>query len=207
MDTIMGNWKFYLVTLSLLCVSNYAYSYFRLKQSVYYNDYWGNWKEMDDTRIQGNYDGFIIYEDHMHPSDYFFSFQIQGYVTPSKKDIKQHYKTNTWWVYDGYVEYYICDLYPTVVDVFKAKGRLLKDWDINKEYENSLSALKASKMMKGQSYTPIGFKKVRKNATIKIAPYKKVPQVYNIYFDGGGYAIDLNNTKFENGRPIQIIKW
>ena len=62
-------------------------------------------------------------------------------------------------------------------------------------------------MMKGQSYTPIGFKKVRKNATIKIAPYKKVPQVYNIYFDGGGYAIDLNNTKFENGRPIQIIKW
>jgi len=200
--------KVLLIALLLFSVSNLAYSQFRLKQCAYYNGYWGTWKQLNDCKIKGNYDGFIIYEDDKHPSDYIFSFQIQGYIPPSKKDIKQHYKTNTWWVHEGYVEYYICDLYPTIVDVLKDNGRLLREVDLHiLDYDKKLSTLKASKMMKGESFTPIGYTKVRKYATIKIAPYKNAPQVYNIYFDGGGYAIDLNNLKFENGRAIQVIKW
>ena len=140
--------------------------------------------------------------------DIVLSFQINGFVVPSKKDIKKHYKNKIWWEYSGYVEYYICDLYPTVVDVFKEKGRLLREDDLSySDYDRKLSTLKASKMAKGQSFNPIGFKKVRKNAIIKIAPYKKVPQVYNIYFDGGGYAIDLNNLIFIDGKPKQVVDY
>lgn len=192
----------------LLALTNDAYSHFELRQCVCYDGYWGNWKDMNDCRIRGNYDGFIIYEDNKHPSNFFFSFQINGFVVPSKKDIKKHYKNKIWWEYSGYVEYYICDLYPTVVDVFKEKGRLLREDDLSySDYDRKLSTLKASKMAKGQSFNPIGFKKVRKNATIKIAPYKKVPQVYNIYFDGGGYAIDLNNLIFIDGKPKQVVDY
>lgn len=204
----MKSFKFLFIVLSLLSVSNNAYSHFRLRTSVYYNNYWGSWGDLNDCRIKGNYDGFIIYEDDKHPSNYFFSFHINGFVNPSKKEIKKHYKNKVWWEYSGYVEYYICDLYPTVADVFKEKGRLLREFDLSfSDYESKLSALKASKMVKGQSYTPIGFKRVRKNATIKIAPYKKVPQVYNILFDGCGYAIDLKNLIFIDGRPKQVINY
>lgn len=185
-----------------------AYSQYHLKHCCYYNDYWGNWKEFDDCKVKGYYDSFIIYEGSKHPSNYFFKFEIQGYVTPSKKEIKQHYKTKTWWEYYGYVEYYICDLYPTVVDILKEKSRLLREDDLSfYDYDRRLSALKASKMAKGESFNPIGFKKMRKNAIIKIAPYKKIPQCYNIYFDGVGYAIDLNNLIFINGKPKQVIDY
>ena len=34
------------------------------------------------------------------------------------------------------------------------------------------------------------------NATIKIAPYKKHPQMYNIWFDGIGVGIDIRYLKF-----------
>ena len=198
----------FFIIFALLVISNEAYSYFELRDCIYYNGYWGNWKDLNNCRIKGDYDGFIIYEDNKHPSDYFFNFHINGYVAPSKKEIKQHYKTKTWWVYSGYVEYYVCDLFPTAGDSFKENGRLLRDWDLKiLDYDKKLSALKASKMMKGESYTPIGFKKVRKYASIKIAPYKKVPQVYNIYFDGVGYAIDLNNLIFIDGRPKQVVDY
>ena len=200
--------KLLLLAFLLLGVSNVAYSKFYLKHSVYYNGFWGDWKEFRDCTLKGDYNGFYLYEDTKHPSEYFFKFEITGYVAPSKKEIKQHYKANTWWEYKGYVEYYICDVYPTVVDVIKEKGRLLRDYDLLfSEYDRRLATLKASKMTRGENYSPIGFKRIRKSATIKIAPYKKVPQCYNIYFDGGGYAIDLNNLKFEGGKSIQVIHW
>lgn len=200
--------KILLIALLLLGVSDVAYSKFHLKHCVYYNNFWGDWKQFEDCIIKGDYNGFYLYEDNKHPSEYFFKFEISGYIAPSKKDIKQHYKTKTWWEYSGYVEYYICDLYPTVVDIFKEKGRLLREYDLSfSDYNRRLSTLKASKMAKGESFNPIGFKKVRRNAKIKIAPYKKIPQCYNIYFDGGGYGIDLNNAKFENGKTIQVIRY
>ena len=106
-------------------------------------------------------------------------------------------KNNLWWEYQGTVEYYICDLYPTLTDFVKIKYRFLRDFDVNdSEYEKKLSALKASKMLKGQSFTPISFKKIIKQATIKIAPYKKVPRVYNIYTDDCGIALDLRGLYF-----------
>ena len=35
------------------------------------------------------------------------------------------------------------------------------------------------------------------DAIIKIAPYKKRPQCYNIYFDGVAVGIDMENTIFD----------
>lgn len=166
--------------------------------SFYYDGYWGKWDLDSGTKIHGNYGGFVIYSDFdNHPSKYFFKFTINNYVKPEKKEIKKHLKNNLWWEYQGTVEYYICDLYPTLTDFVKIKYRFLRDFDVNdSEYEKKLSALKASKMLKGQSFTPISFKKVIKQATIKIAPYKKVPRVYNIYTDDCGIALDLRGLYF-----------
>ena len=182
------------------CISHAQYSWDNnyVHYSFYYNGYWGEWKYDTGTRIQGNYDGFVIYRYiDRHPSEYFFKFSIYNYGEPSKKEIKNHYKNKTWWEFDGVIEYYVCDLYPTMSDFVKVKQRFLEDWDVNgTEYEKKLSAMKASKMLKGQSFTPIGFKKVSKRATIKIAPYKKVPRVYNIYTDDCGIALDLRGLHF-----------
>lgn len=166
--------------------------------AFYYDGYWGKWKFDSGTKIHGNYSGFVIYSNfHDHPSKYFFKFSIDNYIKPEKKAIKKHFKDKMWWEYQGTVEYYICDLYPTLTDFVKIEYRFLRDFDVSDaEYEKKLSAMKASKMLKGQSFTPIGFKKVSKRATIKIAPYKDVPRVYNIYTDDCGIALDLKGLHF-----------
>ena len=194
----LNNFKRILFSLLMWLISSSLYSQ---DFACYYDGYWGNWRpyagyefHIGEVGITGSYKGFAIYKRGDHPSKYFFNFDITGYAYPSKKDIKQHYKTNTWWVYNGIVEYYVCDVYPTLKDCMRQFKRLLVESDAQgTQYQEKLSLVKASQISQTGRFNAIGFKKVSKNATIKIAPYKEHPKVYNIYIDDVGYAIDLDN--------------
>lgn len=190
----------FIFCVCLTCV-NVAYSQ-DMKLCFFYDGYWGDWNEHSYIKIQGSYNGFIMYHKYSHPSDYFFKFEINHREPPTKKEVKEHEKYKTWWVYSGYVEYYVCDVYPTYKDCVKNFRRFLRKTDLEDEfYQRDLSIIRASCLSKGQSFTPMGYKKVRSNATIKIAPYSHKtmrPMCYNIYFDGFALGIDMYMTYFKD---------
>lgn len=153
----------------------------------WHDGYWGQWKS-HTTRyeffpphyeyiIYGNYSCFIIYKKGNHPSEYIFKFEIDSYSTPDKKTIKYHKKNNLWYEYSGTVEYYVTEKYPTIYAILKA---------FEFPYFNCNSG----------SYDNPCVKRTAR-ATIKIAPYKKRPQCYNIYFDNIGVGIDMEKTYFK----------
>lgn len=200
--------KSFLIRYIVLCslfffsITSFSQAQRGISTAYLYKGYWSKWVDAGknyygtwgESRIglAGEYDHFCIYDQGMHPSDFFFKFRISNYIQPSKKEIKQHYKKKTEWVYSGYVEYYVSDLYPTFEDCLRELKRPLKSKDVETEdYNRKLSVLRASKMSKGLSFSPIGYKKITRPATIKIMPYKKLPQCYNFFFDDVGYAIDL----------------
>lgn len=188
---------FLTVLIFLSCNSLYSQKY-----SCYYDGFWGDWDSYSGpytwgVQFHGGYGGFVVFEKHKHPSEYFFVFKITGYSKPTKKEIKEHRKTNTWWVYNGQVEYYICDVYPTFGDCLKHLKRPLLESDTKgSQYEEKLLIVRANQINQTGRFNKIGLKRVVKNATIRIAPYKEHPRVYNIFFEGIGYAIDLEDTYF-----------
>lgn len=148
-----------------------CYTYSQIKTCEYYDGYWGYWQDHYYVGIHGNYSGFIFYYTKEHPSEYSFKFAINSYVQPDKQEIKRHWKNKEWYEYTGVVEYYLDEENPTIKDV-------LKKWKfpvIHKKYSTQKKIVKA---------------------IIKIAPYKNHPKVYNFWFDGVGFAIDLNNAYF-----------
>lgn len=166
-----------------------------------YDGYWGDWKSCYLWyKIYGSYDGFLIYINGEHPSDYFFNFEIDNRIAPSKKEVKEHTKSNTWWEYTGTVEYYVCDVYPTIKDCFKQFGRPLFKSDLETtEYSNKLSVLRATRIRQQGSFVVKGLTKRTARAKIKIAPYSHKtlkPKVYNIWFDDVGFGIDLGGKYF-----------
>ena len=96
-------------------------------------------------------------------------YQIYGNY--SKEERKNHRKNNIWYEYTGIVEYSVNSDYPTIKDALKSSYTFpcVKNGD--------------------------GYKKTAR-ATIKIAPYKDYPQVYNIWFEDVGIAIDLGAQHF-----------
>ena len=174
-----------------------------LKFAFYYDGYWGDWTDFSSFKIYGSYNGFSINYFEDHPSEYFFSFDIDNRTPPTKDEIKKHRKSNSWWEYTGTVEYYVCDVYPTFKDCIKYFKRPLQKRDIeSEEYKNKLSMLRASYLSKGKTFVPIGYRKITSKATIKIAPYINkdlpFPRVYNLWFDGIGMGIDMYLTFFRN---------
>lgn len=92
-----------------------------------------------------------------------------------KKERKRHLKNNEWYHYSGTVEYYVNDAYPTAEDLAKDCCLVIPNPRTDK-----------SPCVKRQA-----------KCTIKIAPYKKSPEVWNIYFDDIGIAIGTTGIKFE----------
>lgn len=79
-------------------------------------------------------------------------------------------------MYSGTAKYYVCDDYPTIEAAMRANTVIVP-------YE---------------TWRERNRPKVKRttNATIKIAPYKDHPKVYNIWFDNVGLGIDLNDNYF-----------
>ena len=156
--------------------------------SSWRDGYWGKWVYHShpftrpypgisyDYGLYGNYSGFIIYRRTDHPSEYIFKFEANSYSTPDKKTKKFHLKHNLWYEYSGTVEYYVTEEYPTIAAVLKAHEF---------PFFNCNSGSSGNPCVKRTS-----------KAVIKIAPYKKWPRIYNIYFDNVAIAIDLLDSKF-----------
>lgn len=142
-----------------------------------FDGYWSDWKDVSNaTKIKGDYSGFIIYNVNDGPWNYYFKFKIDYFWMPDKKKRREHRKENKWYEYTGVVEYYICDDYPNIYEIFKKyRGPRF----ISKALENGRPT-----------------KKITSRATIKIAPYKDHPKCYNIWFDNVGLGIDLNDLYF-----------
>lgn len=105
----------------------------------------------------------------------YFSFQIDHYVPPTKKELKEHLKSGEWFTYTGIVEYSVNDQYPTAEALAKASTFVIPD--------------------PRKDLTPTVLR--RTSCNISIAPYKKLPACYNIWFDGIGVGIDIQGLTFK----------
>lgn len=138
--------------------------------------YWGEWSNINSYFPQNHYTAygtnaqFIIYDKYNHPSSYFFRVVITNFDFPDAKRKRKHLKTGEWYQYSGYVEY---------VPQRDGKGY-------------SLDAFVRS-FQSGNCYS--NHEKVKTKAIIKIAPYKKEPQTYNVWFDNYGIGLILNWKK------------
>lgn len=175
------------IMLCVFCLFLASITKAQIRTNAYYDGYWGQWKDQwlpslySSTPeefyygLYGNESGFIVYHADDHPSDYVFKFQINNYVAPTKQQIKEHNKRHEWYEYSGTVEYNVVESKPTIKEILKDHGfPIYSDWPGRTE--------------------PIA-KRVA-NATIKIAPYKKHPEVYNIWFDDVAIAIELVYVHF-----------
>lgn len=136
--------------------------------------YWSSWFE-SNLSAYGNYHTISLYDPRFHPSIYVCKFEILNWKTPDKKEIKEHWKNKTWYEYIGTFEYYISDALPSAKAAFLKQGMVAPP-----EY--------------GVDKKPRVKKRV--TATIKIAPYKKHPEVYNVFFDGLGVGFSLDGITF-----------
>lgn len=147
-------------------------------QNVCFN-YMGSWSDWSrtygDIKKYSNGNGYLLDMNGLK----YFSFQITSFFSPTKKELKEHLKTKEWFEVNGIVEYYVNDICPTAKDVAKRNFFVIPNPRVDK--------------------TP----NVRRatSATIKIAPYKNKPEVYNIWFDGIGIGLDVRGLKFEGDKP------
>lgn len=85
-------------------------------------------------------------------------------------------KSGEWYEYSGKVEFYISDDYSDIYEIFKKSKRA------------------AFITKKAMGERPV--KRIVKNATIRVKPYKRQPQVYNIFFDKVGVGINFGKWQF-----------
>lgn len=164
---------------SILCEANY-------QTSLYCNGRWsrwqphGGWNDFHLALLPSNnntmFDGFLLYgrtED-----DRCFEFSIDDYKKPDKKEIKEHWKKKEPFIYSGWAEYYVCEKFPTIEEAFSSRdsGCSLGEIPV---FRPSLDKI--------TDWGP--FIKRRAKATIKIAPYKKYPEYFYIFFDNVGVGI------------------
>lgn len=130
--------------------------------------YWGNWYNPYGMLLQGSYDEFIIYNGSNHPSSYIFKVKIYGMsIEADKQAIKRRIKNKQWYEYRGSVEYY-------------TRNNQI-GFNSQVEYWPRVSP----------SSTEYNVQLNTQPAIIKIAPYKKNPRIYNIFFESYGIGIEI----------------
>ena len=145
------------------CFSQRKFSYSILK-----NGYWGEWENTYSYIAQGSYDEFIIYSSGSHPSTYNFRVKLYSMkLEKDKNERKRRIKNNESYEYSGLVEYYLDYGNYSKIE----KNIILFPQLINSSFPNT--TLYSSP------------------ATIRIAPYKDEPLVYNIFFNNVGVAIQF----------------
>lgn len=119
-----------------------------------------------------NMSGIIL---HSQGGREILSFQINKFTLPDKKARKEHLKSGQWFSFYGTVDYYVNDDYPTAEDLAKNCRLVIP----NPRTDQSPSV------------------KRHTVCEIRIAPFKKEPECWNIFFDGIGIGIDTHNIKFK----------
>ena len=159
----------------------------QISTNSWHDGYWGEWKShtmrftysspIYEYGLSGGKEGIAIYKKGDHPSAFFFRFAITTYfVNPDKKTKKAHIKNDTWYEYQGRVEYYVTEEYPDIVSILRKYE--FPCFNINSGSEGNPCVKRTA------------------NATIKIAPYKDHPRVYNIYFDNVAVGISFDDIWF-----------
>lgn len=142
-----------------------------VKYSVNVDGYWSNWWREDfafygifrscgDVITDGVSD-YAIFPQRELPSNYFLRIHIDNYSQNAN-------------IFDGWVEYYVSETYPTVKSFFSEayKGGRLRVFPRPQWSENTV--------------------KRRAKATIRVVErYRKNPTVLNCWFDNVGLGIDL----------------
>ena len=145
-----------------------------------YGGEWSAWSKSFTTelfsepkvKIYGDGSGVFLYNAGGRE---IFNLKISNYIPPTKQERKDHYKNSQWYEYEGTVDYYVNDKYPTAADLARANTIVSP----NSRTDETPSVMRHAK------------------ATIKIAPYKDNPEVYNLWFDGVGMAVSIQGLHFE----------
>lgn len=157
-----------------------AYSQVSMSTSAYVKGYWTDWKgsyyrvTLQYTKTDASFTGMEIRLLDKQPWDWCFKFEIDNYKKVGKEIRRIHMKNNSWYEYSGWVEYYVCDDYPTI-------QKVLERYQFPHIQPTGDSARA----------------KRRARATIKIAPYENVPKCYNIYFDNIGVGLSFSASLFD----------
>lgn len=147
---------------------------FAQKQCFNYKGQWSSWSSISGNIYHyADESGIILKTNGLQE---YFRFQISNYKPPTKKELKQHIKSGEWFEYEGIVEYYVNDTYPTAEDISKSCYFVMPNprVDITPTIKRSTKCI------------------------IRIAPYKKLPACYNVLFDEIGVGIDIHGVSFEN---------
>lgn len=149
-----------------------------------YRGQWSDWVNLSDGYKKIIYDvgGVWKYNDYSglilksSGGIEFFKFQINNYVPPTKKQLKEHRKNNEWFSYQGTVDYYVSDVFPTAEAFCKASGFVVPN--------------------PRRDETPT----VKRHTVceIRIAPFKKHPELYLIIFDNVGIEISIQGLIWTN---------
>ena len=105
-----------------------------------------------------------------------FAFQIKYFLIPDKKARKACLESGKWYEYKTTIEYYVNDQYPNA-EAFARVNKLVVP---NTRTDRTPCVKKTSECI------------------VKIAPYKKEPELWNIFFYGIGVAISTNGMKFKD---------
>jgi hypothetical protein len=104
-----------------------------------------------------------------------FSFRIANFRLPDKKERKAHEKSGRWFSFSGTVEYYVNDEYPTAEVCAKDNCLVIPN-----AREDKTPSIKR-----------------QTSCEISIAPFKKDPQIWNIFFDGVGIGVSTRGLEFK----------
>lgn len=147
------------------------------------NNVWGDWNTLYDATITGRFSDLMFCQNYTHTSDYYFRVTITNFSIPDKKTKRAHIKQDIWYTYSGYVEY------APYISKFDGSKMI---YEPSNSPEGKLNALKYFyKAPDDDIIFNINRYRRRVKATIKIAPYKNTPEVYNVWFEGFGIGIQL----------------
>ena len=138
---------------------------------TYINKYWGKWQSNTGyvTGRGDSDDSFIIYHADSHPSAYIMKVTVLNMlIEKDKKEMKRRIKSREWYEFYGTVEYFTNPTYPDI-------NKMLLYWPSRVS----------------PSATEPNVKSIVSMAVIKVAPYKNIPETFNILFDGVGIGIQL----------------
>lgn len=183
--------KKFLLTFVLILIGFLGgYSQVVLETSAYINNHWTGWDNqgyLAGSYYRGNFSARMLYDsrtntfyglkfwsDYDSPHEWCFQFYMDNYVKPDNRTRREHDKNKIWYEYSGYVEYYVSDEYPTIEKVLQHFY-----FPMVRPHGDTVRVKRTAR------------------ATIKIAPYKKEPTCFNIYFDGVGVGISFSKWPFE----------
>lgn len=152
--------------------------------SAYIDGMWGKWVDMpqhpyrnvsgiyvSEVYMTGYYNNFVIYPGSYHPSNYYIRVRFEGTVPePNAKERRRRMREDEWYEFKGTIEL-----------------RWAVRWMYEEENKKLLSRWETPITAPGLIDDDDGMAKysnpIKIPATIKIAPYKKRPNCYNIFFD------------------------